>query len=283
MDKDPRHRPHRVYPDAPRIILAPEIQTCPACGQKLTSRQNWHTRKTIQTLQGPLFVAGKSAECQNSTCPKQGKRYYASRAWLYSLPFSSYGLDVLAFIGWQHEHHHQQLLEIHRALKQRGIEINERNVGKLYRQFLALLGASQETVREKLTATAREHGGLIWALDGLKPEGSSAILYVLSEVFSNQPVAALQGEGLDTQALKAWLEPYRKLDLPVLATLSDGEKILIDTLKTSWPEAPHQRCQLHFLNNLAADLQEEDDRLRKDLPTDLGGLPPVPPDPDFSP
>jgi hypothetical protein len=49
---------------------------------------------------------------------------------------STYGLDVLAFIEWQHEH--QQLVEIQRSLKGRGVEINESNVGKLYRQFLAL-------------------------------------------------------------------------------------------------------------------------------------------------
>ena len=40
-----------------------------------------------------------------------------------------------------------------------GVEINERNVGKLYRQFLALLGGTIAHTQEKLTATALEHGG----------------------------------------------------------------------------------------------------------------------------
>lgn len=84
------------------MILAPEIEVCPMCGQTLESRQNWHTRKTIKTMEGPLFVAGRSKACQNPTCRNYGKRYYASRVGLYSLPQSSYGLDVLAFIGWQH-------------------------------------------------------------------------------------------------------------------------------------------------------------------------------------
>ncbi|MCC5654716.1 hypothetical protein LC609_34100 [Nostoc sp. XA013] len=99
-------------------------------------------RKTVQTMDGAVFVAGKSKECTNPSCTHFGKHYYATGVLKYSLPYSTYGLDVLAFIGWEHEHEHQQLVEIQRSLNQRGVEINESNVGKLYRQFLALLGGT---------------------------------------------------------------------------------------------------------------------------------------------
>jgi hypothetical protein len=49
---------------------------------------------------------------------------------------------------------------------------NGRNVGKLYRQFLALLGGTIAHRAEKLAATAIEHGGLIWAIDALQPSMS---------------------------------------------------------------------------------------------------------------
>ena len=194
MEKRPRHRPHREFRNAKRLILDPDLETCPMCGQELKPRRNWHSRKTIQTLDGPLFVAGKSKACLNPACRNFGKRYYAGRVWLYSLPQSTYGLDVVAFIGWQHEHEHRQLVEIQRELNQRGIEVNERNVGKLYRQFLALLSATSENAQESLATSAKEYGGIIWAVDALQPEGSSALLYVLYEVMSGKPVAALQLE-----------------------------------------------------------------------------------------
>jgi hypothetical protein len=287
MEKRPRHRPHREYPEAKRVILAPEVEVCLTCGQKLHSLRNWHTRKTIQTLKGPLFVAGRSKECQNRACRNYGERYYASRVWLYSLPQSSYGLDVLAYIGWQHEHEHRQLVEIQRELNQRGIAVNERNVGKLYRQFLALLSATGENFKEGLIATAQEYGGVIWAIDGLQPEGTGGMLYVLYEVLSGKPVGALQREHVNEKELVEWLEPYRILSLPILATLSDGENTLIAALKTCWPEAPHQRCQVHFLNNLADDILDYEDELRQDMRQDLGGLPKVPQntpgEPDFPP
>ena len=64
--------------------------------------------------------------------------------------------------------------------------------------------------------------------------------------------------------------------MPVLATLSDGEEAIGDALKVSWPSAPHQRCQAHFLNNLVDPVLEFDTQLRMQLRDDLGGLLAVP-------
>jgi len=157
-----------------------------------------------------------------------------------------------------------------------GFIINERNVGKLYRHFLALLGASSQSVYAKLEATVEQYGGLIWAIDALQPEGDGTLLYVLYEVLSGRPVAALQREHVSEQELAEWLRPYQELPFPVLATLSDGEATLVATLKSGWPQAPHQRCQAHFLSNLAEEVLDYDDQLRQNMRQDLGGLPAVP-------
>jgi hypothetical protein len=61
-------------------------------------------KKYVQTLQGPVFVAGKSKKCVNTSCAHGEEHYYAGGVLLISLPHSTYGLDVLAYIGWQHEH-----------------------------------------------------------------------------------------------------------------------------------------------------------------------------------
>ena len=121
-------------------------------------------------------MAGKGKECANAECEYFGKHYLAYGVLKYSLPQSTYGLDVLAFIVGQHEPEHQQLVEIQRSLNQRGVEINESNVGKLYRQFLALLGGTMAHTQEKLAATAVEHSGLIWAIDALQPKGHGTLL-----------------------------------------------------------------------------------------------------------
>ncbi len=275
MTKQPRHRPRRIFPNAKRMIVECDLEACPHCGETLEPRMSWHMKKTVQTLQGPLYVAGKSKKCENPNCSHRGKHYYASKVLLISLPKSTYGLDVLAHIGWQHEHEHKQLIEIWRDLNERGILVNERNTGKLYRQFLALLGAMSTKTRGKLEETVGEHGGVIWALDALQPEGHGTLLYVLYEVLSSTPVAAIQLEGAKAKELVEWLRSCQ-LDYPVLATLSDGEKAIIEAFRTCWPDAPQQRCQLHFLNNLVKPVLEYDTQLGKQMREDLGGLPKVP-------
>jgi hypothetical protein len=185
-------------------------------------------------------------------------------------------LDVLAFIGWRHEQEHKQFVEIQQELQRRGVAINERNVGKLYRQFLALLGGMETQKRERVVASAATQGGVVWAVDALQPEGEGTLLYVFYEALSETVVSALQAEHPTVEALSAWLAPYAGWDVQVLATLSDGEERLIAALKACWPEAPHQRCQAHFLNNVAEPVLAVDTRLRQQMREDLGGVPPVP-------
>jgi hypothetical protein len=233
-------------------------------------------RKTVQTMKGAVFVGGKTRECANPDCSHSGKHYYASRALMISLPKSTYGLDVLAYIGWRHEQDHKQLVEIQRELNQQGILINERNTGKLYRQFLAFLGELSEVAKQKLESTSTEHGGLIWAIDALQPEGDGILLYVLYEVLSSTPVAAIQLSQPTAEALVDWLRPYQAMPYPVLATLSDGERAISEALRTCWPEAPHQRCQAHFLNNLVEPVLDYDAELRQRMRQDMGGLPKAP-------
>jgi hypothetical protein len=273
MAKQPRHRPTRVFENAKRVIIECDLSECPHCGQALKSRNTWHMRKTVQTIEGPLIVGGKTRECANPDCNHSGEHYYASQALLISLPKSTYGLDVLAYIGWQHDHEHKQLVEIQRELNRRGVLINERNTGKLYRQFLAFLGVMSEGTRQKLAETSAKHGGLIWAMDALQPEGDGILLYVLYEVLSSTPVGAIQLSQPTGEALIEWLQPYRDLPYPVLATLSDGEKAILEALQACWTQAPHQRCQAHFLSNLVEPVLEYDVALRQLMRQDMGGLP----------
>lgn len=276
MGKQPPHRPERSFPNAKRIIVECELSTCIYCGEPLKPRKPWHMRKTVQTLKGCLFVAGRSKQCDNPQCPHVGQHYYASSVWKISLPYGTYGLDVLAHIGWQHEKEHRQLAEIQRDLSEGGMLISERTVGRLYRQFLALLGGASKKTLQELEATAKEYGGLIWAIDALKPDGHGTWLYVLYEVLKGTPVSALQSDHPTAEELGKWLKPYRDLPYEVLATLSDGEDAIIAAFEASWPNAAHQRCQEHALGNIVEPVLKYDARLRQQMRQDLGGLPAVP-------
>ena len=273
MKKQARHRPTRHFEEVKREIVECDLENCPHCGERLRARNTWHMKKTVQTLDGAVFVAGKTRECANPSCEHSGEYYYANSVLSISLPSSTYGLDVLAFIGWQHEKEHKQFVEIQRELNQRKIMVNERNVGKLYRQFLALLGATSGVSQKRLMDTVEKHGGLIFGLDGLQPEGCGSLLYVLYEVLSGTVVGAIQLEHANADQLAEWMQAYQHY--PVLATLSDGEDTLIAALKKVWSTIPHQRCQEHFLGNVAEEVLDYDTQLRQEMRQSLGGLPKV--------
>lgn len=274
--KRARHRPQRRFPDAERVIMECEWETCLHCGGSLVPSGTWHVRKYVQTMKGPLFVAGKSKRCASPDCSHPRQHYHASRVLRISLPQSTYGLDVLAFIGWQHEHEHKQFAEIQEMLNQREIAVSGRHVGRLYRQFLALLGGMKEGVRRRLDQAEEEQGGVIWGIDALQPEGQGTLLYVLYEVLSGTPVAGIQADHPTADDLVTWLRPYQALPYRVLATLSDGEKTIISALETCWSDVPRQRCQEHYLGNLAEPVLEVDGKLQQGMRDKLGGLPAVP-------
>ena len=123
----------------------------------------------------------------------------------------------------------------------------------------------------------------MWGIDALQPEGYGTLLYVLYEVLSGTPVAGVQLDHPTAKELVEWLKPYQALPYQVLATLSDGEKAIIAALEMCWPDAPRQRCQEHFLGNLADAVLKVDGKLQEWMRNDLGGLPAVPSGPETLP
>ena len=274
-----KRRPKRYNPKAERLTYICELENCPECGERLGSKGSAAlSHKTVQTLNGEFYVVAYSRVCANDDCSKHGTHYHAGGHLKISLPYSTYGLDVIAFVGIQRDREHKQFTEIQGLLDKRGIKINASSVGRLYRLFLALIEGTWPQRRERLCAAAAKHGGLMLMADGLAPDGAGPQLYVLWEVFSGTPVSAVLIDKADAAHLTEWLNSCREqLDnLAVLALLSDKEKALVTALRTVWPDAPHQLCQMHFMKNLSEPIHQEDQAMRHTLREQLDSLPVVP-------
>jgi hypothetical protein len=101
---------------------------------------------------------------------------------------------------------------------------------------------------------------------------------VLWEVFSGTPISGMLIDQADETHLTDWLNGCLALidGLPVLALLSDKEKALVSALRNVWATAPHQLCQMHFMNNLSGPVHRADQSLRGALRDQLSLLPAVP-------
>ena len=272
-------RPRRRNPEAERLTFICELECCPECGERLSSRgMSAHSRKTVQTMQDELYVVAYSRVCQNAECSEYGTHFHAAEHLKVSPPYSTYGMDVIAFIGIQRDREHKQFAEIEALLNERGVEINDWSVGRHYRLFLALLEGSWPRRRERMAAAATQHGGLILMADGLAPDDAGPQLYVLWEVLSGTPISGMLIDRADTPHLVDWLTGCRALldGLPVLALLSDQEKALVSALRTVWPDARHQLCQMHFMQNLSEPVHREDQKMRQTLRDHLCALPSIP-------
>ena len=185
-------RPKRSNPDAERLTFICELEQCPKCGERLSSVGSAaHSDKTVQTLSGEFYVVGYSRICRTPECDENGTHFHAGGHLQVSPPYSTYGLDVIAFVGIQREREHKQFTEIEELLNQCGVQVNDSSVGRLYRLFLALVEGTWPKRRERLAAAAKQHGGLILMADGLSPDGAGPQFYVLWEVCSGTPIGGM--------------------------------------------------------------------------------------------
>lgn len=272
-------RPNRHNPDAPRLTFVAEVERCLRCKQPLSAKGSAaHSAKTVQTLKGEFYVVAYSRVCETPDCVCFGQHYHASGHLKVSLPYSTYGLGVLAQVGVQRSRHHKQFVEIAAGLKEQGVAINDKSVGRLYRQFLALVSGAWPQREARLQAAAKKYGGLVMLVDGLAPNGEGPQLYVIWEALSGTPVSGLLLDKADTPHVTKWMEECKKLlvNLPVLATMCDGEGALLTGLETVWSDAAHGLCQSHYLSNLAKPVEEDDRGLKEELQTQLFKLVGVP-------
>ncbi|MGB9872386.1 MAG: hypothetical protein ACPLYD_12070 [Anaerolineae bacterium] len=134
--------------------------------------------KTVQTLDGVLSVASRPAFCVAPECLGHPMRLLSAEGHQIAPPNSTYGYDVLARIGWLRQERRDTYAEIRADLAER-VQISESHVRYLYeRVYLPALACHERQYWACLEQTARQHGGLIIALDRLAPDSLPDIMAV---------------------------------------------------------------------------------------------------------
>ena len=248
-----------------RHIYKPEIENCPHCEQPLRARSYDQWRKTVQQLEGAVYVASEMRACAEPGCEREGQGYSSVAAQMVTVPECTYGLDIIAQIGWWRDREHLNREQIHSRLVEREVQISERQVDHLYARYQVLLASAERLEGDELARVVAERGGLMISLDGLEPEGASEQLWVVREVQSERVLVVGWLSRVNYQTLSALLAPVAALELPLLATLSDKQGCVRKALEETWPTVPHQWCQSHYLGNLTRPIYDQDRALKTEL------------------
>jgi hypothetical protein len=248
-----------------RHIYNPEIEVCPHCGGALRAKPYYQWRKTVQQLNGTVYVASRTRECINPRCEHQGQLYTSAAAQMVTVPECTYGLDVIVQIGWWRDREHLNRAQIHARLQERGVQISAREVDHLYARYQVLLGCAERLDVQRLREVVAERRGLIISVDGLEPEGASEQLWVVREAQVDLLLVAGWLSRVNHSTLGILLKPVVELNLPILATLSDKQGCVVKALEEVWPGAPHQWCQSHYLGNATRPIYQHDLEIKTEL------------------
>jgi hypothetical protein len=260
MSKTAKHLEVRA-----RYIYNPEIEVCPHCHEPLRARRYYQWRKTVQHLDGAVHVISQAKECVNPQCKYPGQAYTSAVAQMVTVPQCTYGLDVIAQIGWWRDKEHLNREQIHARLRERGVQICEREVDHLYARYQVLMACAERLEVGRLQAVVAERGGLIISIDGLEPEGASEQLWVVREVQEDLVLVVGWLSRVNHKTIGALLKPVVDLGLPILATVSDKQGCVRKALEEVLSDVPHQWCQSHYLSNAAKPIYNHDSTLKTEF------------------
>jgi hypothetical protein len=255
-----------------RLHYICELETCPACGTGLLTCRHYRWAKTVQHLDRVVYVTNRPKRCPNPACSAAPSTYGSAAAQAIALPNSSFGLDVIAQLGFWRDHEHLSTAQLHARLQGR-VQISPRSVSLLLEQYRLLLASAEHVKLPTLAATVQTHGGLILSLDGLEPEGAQEQLWVVRELLSDTTLLVGWLPRVTQATLQQLLAPVVELlrsnHWPLLATLSDKQQVVELALTTLWPQVPHQWCQAHYLRQIAEPIMAQDHAFQVEMRRDI--------------
>jgi hypothetical protein len=255
-----------------RTVLKNQTRYCPRCAAPV--RFAYRRKRRLILLRERLALEVDADRCSDPACPLRAGFGPPEEARL-ALPKFLYGLDVLTEIARQRWVLRQSVPEIHVALHtDYGLPISERTVDYSIQTWQELATASvlRDSTR---TEALKRQGGIILAIDGLQPEKGHDTLYLFRDAISQTNLLTQTLSNSSSTNVVALIDEVKRLDIPILAVVTDKQHSLVLAVDKALPGTPHQLCQFHFFRNLAQPVMEADRAMKKRIKKTLRGIAPV--------
>ncbi len=257
-------------PSSRSIALAPIRTTCSACGGRLWHL--YHRQRTVTTLDAVCRLTLTIVRCPNPQCPRYHLPYRPEEEGAWTLPHHEFGFDVIARIGTLRYRDHRTVPEIHQALRDHGVAIAQRTISDLlarYEELLAVRLADQTHLQQHLTT----QGHVILAIDGLQPDKSQDVLWVVRDCLSGAVLLARSLDSMRTADLAELLREVKQaLPVPIHAVVSDAQKPIRLAVREVLPGVPHQLCHFHYLKEAAKPITAADAHAKTELKQYVRGV-----------
>lgn len=263
----------KEFSNLQRVYYRPEFEACPKCGSQL-KRSHTKWTKVIQFLRGPCHIFNQAYRCECAVCCASSPTVYSSvYANGLSLTGQTYGLEVIVYVGNQRQRQHKTMPEIHQALvAEYGLQISLRHVQNLYDEYLLLSACSHGQRLAKYQDEIVQHGGIVLAIDGAKPEKGQPGLYLFRDAASGCRLHCALLHSADQETLGQELQVVKALGFAIQAVISDDEKATVAAVADVLPGVPHGLCHIHFLKTVQRPVNEKDQQLAKELKRPLRDL-----------
>lgn len=256
--------------------LACQHTECQACGRRMAyAYDNW---RKVAMLDGRVArLRLKIRRCQNEACARYHRAYRPEAEGFWALPEHEFGLEVMALVGALRYREHRSVPEIHRALRERQVEISERTVSNVLDRYDEVLAVSL-TNSERLRQVLAETGRVILAVDGLQPDVGHEVLWVIRDCVSGEVLLArslLSGTTDDLAGLLSEVKAALPEKVEMAGVISDGQQPIRKAVARVFGGVPHQLCQFHYLREAALPIYEADRHAKKELKKRVRGVRPI--------
>lgn len=256
-------------------VLETTQQWCWHCGGPMWV--TYHSRRTVVTLGGLVALRLAVRRCETAGCVGFHRAYRPEAEGLLALPQAEFGLDVIALVGRLRFAECRSVPEIHRALRDRGVEIAERSVTNLVARYEELVALALADVPARAEAL-RAQGAIVLALDGLQPDVGHEVLWVLRDVLSGTILLARSLLGATTAELVGLISEVSAAlpaGVTVRGVISDGQRSIRKAVRAALPGVPHQLCHFHYLREAGLSIYEADRHAKKELKKQVRGVRPI--------
>ena len=192
-----------------------------------------------------------------TVCIDCGKIFKSEELQRLVAPKSTFGFDIMVFIGEALFKRCCNGCSIKNQLAEKNISLSLREIDYLGKRFIIYLALAHRESQKELKQFFKAQGGYILHLDGTC-EGDSPHLISSIDEISKIVLGNVKLPSENAPQIMEFLERFKSDYGVPIALVHDMGSAILKAVRTVFPSVPDYICHFHFLKDIGKDLLERD-------------------------